>query len=135
MLVVLGKVDHVVNRQSNQNDDCDRLGDAELPTMQDHDGDHTDNHNADTQNGPKRQQHIASDPSQYHESEDEGDQHSLLRGLNKGLLCNHPSKVNACRKLSTLQALWRVLNVRFHVVLPFFVYRIQFVISVPLLAY
>lgn len=93
MLVVLGQVDDVVNGETDQDDHRNGLGDTQFPALFNHDGDYADEDNGDTEDGLEGKEHIAGDNGEDDESEDKGNQNTLLSRLNEGFFRHDPAEV------------------------------------------
>lgn len=132
VLVVLSKVNNVVNGQTNQYNYCDRFRDAKLPALINHDGDdaHKDNGYAD--NWPNCQQHVAWYDGENDKCKDECYQYTLQSWLDESLFRNYPSEVKSSCEFTTLHTLRSIHNVFSHELLPLFVNGVQIWVCVPL---
>lgn len=134
MFIILCQVDHVIDGETDQDYDSNGFGDAELPALLDHNGQHADEDNGDTENGPDGKQHVARHDCENDECEDEGDEDTLLRGLHKGFFGDYPSEVETSGELTTLHFIRCIHDVSAHKLLPLFVDGVQVGIRVPLLS-
>lgn len=132
MLVVLSKVNNVVNRQTNQYNYRDWFIRSELPPLINHHGHDAHKHDGYADNWPNCQQHVAWHDSENDKRKDECNQNTLHSWLDESPFYKYPSEVNSSCEFTTLQTLRSIHNVFSHVLLPLFVNWVKIGVCVPL---
>lgn len=108
MFIVLSQVNYVIDGKAYQNDDGNRLRDAKLPPLKNHDRDHAEYHYSHANNGQKGDQYIASYARQDNERKYKGNDDALNSWLKESLLGDHPWQENTSVEFSTLKRLWSI---------------------------
>lgn len=73
MHIIRGKMNNIINREANENNNRYGLGDSQLPPLKLHDGNHTDDDDDDTKNRKETGDDISGGDHEDNEGKDHCD--------------------------------------------------------------